>query len=547
MSARRLLPLFVVLSAAVSLQAQVTFERILRADQEPHNWLTYSGTVLSQRHSRLTQITPQNVGTLELQWVFQARSLEKYEATSLVVDGVLYTVQAPNDVVAMDAATGRVFWTYAHNPSPQSRPCCGRVNRGLAILGDALFMATIDGRLLALDAKNGQVLWNVAVDGARPEAGYAYTLAPLVVKDKVVIGTAGGEYGIRGFISAFDARTGKEAWRFYTIPGPGEPGNDTWAADSWKIGGASVWMTGSYDPESNLTYWGIGNPGPDWNGDSRGGDNLYSNSVVALDADSGQLKWHFQFSPHDEFDYDAVQVPVLADVTWAGFPRKVMLWANRNGFFYVLDRTSGEFLLGKPFVEVNWASRLDERGRPVRVPGMVPSREGTVIAPGNQGGTNWYSPSFSPQTGLFYIPSWVNYTTQYVKQDVEYVEGRTYGGGAPRTTVPGVRAGQLLNYAKEDEGYGAVRALDPRTGELKWEFKMTDFTDAGVLTTATDVLFSGGREGYFYALDARTGALLWKAALGGRVVSGPMSYAVGGRQYVAVAAGSALFSFALRQ
>jgi alcohol dehydrogenase (cytochrome c) len=547
MTPYRLLPLAIVLGAAVSLQAQVTFERILRADQEPHNWLTYSGTVLSQRHSQLRQITPQNVANLELQWVFQSRSLEKYEATSLVVDGVLYTVQAPNDVVALDAVTGRVFWTYTHNPSPQARPCCGRVNRGLAILGDALFMATIDGRLIAIDAKSGQALWNVAVDGARPEAGYAYTLAPLVVKDKVIIGTAGGEYGIRGFISAFDARTGKEAWRFYTIPAAGEPGNETWAGDSWKIGGASVWMTGSYDPDLNLTYWGIGNPGPDWNGDSRGGDNLYSNSVVALDADTGSLKWHFQFSPHDEFDYDAVQVPVLADMTWQGRPTKVMLWANRNGFFYVLDRTSGDFLLGKPFVEVNWASRLDEKGRPVRVPGMVPSREGTVIAPGNQGGTNWYSPSYSPQTGLFYIPSWVNYTTQYVKQDAEYVEGRVYGGGAPRTTVPGVRAGQFLNYAKEDEGYGAVRALDPKTGELKWEFKMTDFTDAGVLTTASNVLFSGGREGYFYALDARTGALLWKATLGGRVVSGPMSYAVGGRQYVAVAAGNSLFSFALRQ
>jgi alcohol dehydrogenase (cytochrome c) len=541
---RLLLPCLVVI-AAVSLQAQVTFERILRADQEPHNWLTYSGSVLSQRHSRLTQITPQNVGNLELQWMFQARSLEKYEATSLVVDGVLYTVQAPNDVIALDAATGRVFWTYSHNPSPQSRPCCGRVNRGLAILGDTLFMATIDARLIAVDAKSGRPLWNVAVAGARPEAGYAFTLAPLVVKDKVIIGTAGGEYGIRGFIAAFDARTGAEAWRFYTIPGEGEPGNETWAGDSWKTGGASIWMTGSYDPESNLTYWGIGNPGPDWNGDNRGGDNLYSNSVVALDADTGRLTWHFQFSPHDEFDYDAVQVPVLADITWQGRPTKVMLWANRNGFFYVLDRTSGDFLLGKPFVEVNWASGLDERGRPIRVPNMVPSREGTIITPGNQGGTNWYSPSFSPQTGLFYIPSWVNYTTQYVKQDAEYVEGRVFGGGAPRGTTAGVRAGQLLNFAKEDEGYGAVRAIDPRTGDLKWEFKMTDFTDAGILTTASNVLFSGGREGYFYALDARTGELLWKAMLGGRVVSGPTTYSVAGRQYVAVAAGNALFGFAL--
>jgi alcohol dehydrogenase (cytochrome c) len=548
MSKHRFSLLAIVLGAAASLQAQVSFDRILRASDEPQNWLTHSGSVSSQRHSRLTQITTDNVRNLELQWVFQARSLEKYEATSIVVDGILYTVQAPNDVVALDAATGRVFWTYSYTPSQQARPCCGRVNRGLAILGDSLFMATIDARLIALDAKTGQLLWNVAVDGARPEAGYAFTLAPLVVKDKVIIGTAGGEYGIRGFIAAFDARSGKEAWRFYTIPGPGEKGNETWAGDSWKIGGASVWVTGSYDPDLNLTYWGIGNPGPDWNGDSRDGDNLYSASVVALDADTGKLKWHFQFSPHDEFDFDSTQVPVLADINWLGRQTKVMLWANRNGFFYVLDRTSGDFLLGKPFVEVNWASRLDELGRPVRVPGRVPTKEGSLIKPGNQGGTNWYSPSFSPQTGLFYIPSWVNYSSLYVKQDVEFVEGRTYGGGAPRGTIPpGVRGGQLLNYAKEDEGYGAIRALDPKTGEMKWEFKMTDFTDAGVLTTASNLLFSGGREGYFYALDARTGALLWKTTVGGRVVAGPMSYAVGGRQYVAVAAGNSLFSFALRQ
>jgi alcohol dehydrogenase (cytochrome c) len=446
----------------------------------------------------------------------------------------------------MDAVTGRVFWTYAYTPSALARPCCGRVNRGVAILGETLFMATIDARLIAIDAKTGRPLWNVAVAGARPEAGYAFTLAPLVIKDKVLIGTAGGEYGIRGFVAAFDAKTGKEVWRFYTIPGEGEPGNKTWSGDSWKTGGASVWMTGSYDQESNLTFWGIGNPGPDWNGDNREGDNLYSNSVVALDADTGKLNWHFQFSPHDEFDFDSTQVPVLADMTWQGRARKVMLWANRNGFFYVLDRTNGQFLLGKPFVEVNWAT-LDEKGRPIRVQGRVPTREGAIITPGNQGGTNWYSPSYSPQTGLFYIPSWVNYTTQYVKQDAEFVEGRTFGGGAPRSPIPAPRSGQFLNFAKEDEGYGAVRAIDPQTGAMKWEFKMTDFTDAGILTTASNVLFSGGREGYFFALDARSGSLLWKAALGGRVTSGPMSYAVGGRQYVAVSAGSGLFVYALRQ
>jgi alcohol dehydrogenase (cytochrome c) len=499
----RRLPLLALIAASV--YAQVPFERILNANQEPHNWLTYSGTNMSQRHSPLTQITPQNVKNLEQQWVFQARSLEKFEATPLVVDGVMYTVQAPNDIVALDAVSGREFWSYSYSPSPQSRPCCGRVNRGIAIVGSTLFMGTIDAHLIALDATNGRPLWNTEV--AKPESGYAITHAPLVIKDKVIVGTAGGEFGIRGFIAAYNVRTGKEVWRFYTIPGPGEPGHETWAGDSWKTGGASIWVTGSYDAALNLTYWGVGNAGPDYNGDARQGDNLYSSSVVALDADTGKLKWYYQFSPHDEFDYDAVQVPVLADIQWKGQPRKVMLWANRNGFFYVLDRATGQFLLGKPFVEVNWASGFDEKGRPMRVSGKLPTAEGTIISPGNQGGTNWYSPSFSPSTGLFYIPSWVNYSSVYIKAPAEYTEGRRFVGTSPRSLVAGLQQAKI-NTRKDNEGYGAVRAIDPQTGERKWEFKMNDVTDAGILTTASDLLFSGGREGYFYALDARNGELL---------------------------------------
>jgi alcohol dehydrogenase (cytochrome c) len=306
-------------------------------------------------------------------------------------------------------------------------------------------------------------------------------------------------------------------------------------------------VTGSYDPDLNLTYWGIGNAGPDYNGDVRLGDNLYTSSVVALDADTGKLKWHYQFSPHDEFDYDAVQVPVLADMAWNGGQRKVMMWANRNGFFYVLDRGTGQFLLGKPFVRVNWADGFDQDGRPRRVPGQVPTSQGTLIYPGNQGGTNWYNPSYSPRTGLFYIPTWVNYSSIYVKRPSEFAEGRGFNGGLARSTVPqGLRAG-TVGFRTEDEGYGAVRAIDPRTGDLKWEYKMTEFTQAGILTTASDLVFTGGNEGYFFALNARTGALLWKFTVGGSVVSGPMTYSVGGRQYVAVAAGSSLFAFALKQ
>jgi alcohol dehydrogenase (cytochrome c) len=536
----------VALLVGGTLTAQVSFDRIVNANKEPQNWLTYSGNMMSQRYSPLAQITPQNVKNLEQKWVFQARSLEKFEATPLVVDGIMYTVQAPNDIVALDPVTGRVFWTYSYSPSPASRPCCGRVNRGVAVVGDTLFMGTIDAHLVAVDAKNGRPLWNTAI--AKPEAGYAITHAPLVIKDKVIAGMAGGEFGIRGFIAAYDVKTGKEDWRFNTIPGPGEPGHETWAGDSWKTGGASVWVTGSYDPALNLTYWGIGNAGPDYNGDVRVGDNLYSSSVVALDADTGKIKWHYQFSPHDEFDYDAVQVPVLADIVWQGQMRKVMLWANRNGFFYVLDRATGKFLLGKPFVEVNWASGFDEAGRPMRIPGKVPTPEGTVIFPGNQGGTNWYSPSFSPRTGLFYIPSWVNYSSVYIKADADYEEGKRFVGTSPRSLIGGANGGAAkINTRREDEGYGAVRAIDPMTGDRKWEYKMADVTDAGILTTGSDLLFSGGREGYFYALDARTGELLWKAVLGGTVASGPMSYSVAGKQYIAISAGSSLFVFGLRE
>jgi len=538
--------LSLVFLAAGILSAQVSFDRIVNAGKEPQNWLTYSGNMMSQRYSPLAQITPQNVKNLEQKWIFQARSLEKFEATPLVVDGIMYTVQAPNDIIALDPVTGRVFWTYSYAPSPQSRPCCGRVNRGVAVVGDTLFMGTIDAHLVAVDAKNGRPLWNTAV--AKPEAGYAITHAPLVIKDKVIVGVAGGEFGIRGFIAAYDVKTGKEDWRFNTIPGPGEPGHETWAGDSWKTGGASVWMTGSYDAALNLTYWGIGNAGPDYNGDERGGDNLYSSSVVALDADTGKIKWHYQFSPHDEFDYDAVQVPVLADINFQGQPRKVMLWADRNGFFYVLDRATGKFLLGKPFVEVNWANGFDEAGRPMRVPGKLPTPEGTVIFPGNQGGTNWYSPSFSPRTGLFYIPSWVNYSSVYLKAKAEYEEGRRFVGTSPRSLIGGANGGAAkINTRKDDEGYGAVRAIDPLTGDRKWEFRMNDVTDAGILTTGSDLLFSGGREGYFYALDARNGELLWKTSVGGAVASGPMSYSVAGKQYVAISAGNSLFVFGLRE
>ena len=544
------LPLGLLIAALTTVLAQetgVTFERILDAENEPHNWLTYSGAYDSQRFTTLDEITRRNVADLELKWVFQAQSLQVFQTTPLVVDGIMYLTEAPNTVVALDAKRGRVFWRYEYTPSDESRPCCGQVNRGLGILGNMLYMATIDARLIAIDATSGQPVWFKQV--AEPSAGYAMTLAPLIIKDKVIIGVAGGEYGVRGFIAAYQADTGDEAWRFYTIPGPGEPGHETWegGGDAWMHGGASVWITGSYDPDTNLTFWGIGNPGPDWNPAQRPGDNLYSDSVVALDADTGDLEWYFQFTPNDDYDYDSVQIPVLVDYpAQNGSTLKLMAWGNRNGFFYVLDRTNGQFVSGDPFVFVNWAESLDDNGRPVE----TPQPEGEPTFPGVQGGTNWYSPSYSPSTQLFYLSAWEGYGSIFEAQESEYRPGQLFLGGRPgnsmRTApgVPSIRRGAINDWT-EEAGTGAVVALDPATGDERWRFDMTDVTSSGILTTSTDVLFTGNREGYFHALDAETGDLLWRRTLGGMIANGPMSFAVDGQQFVAAAAGNSLFVFGL--
>ena len=511
----------------------VSPDRLLKSASEPQNWLMYSGTYSSQRHSPLTQITTANAKDLTLKWVFQSRSLEKSEVTPLVVNGVMYTTQSINDVIALNAVTGKTLWTYNYTPDAAARNCCGKMTRGLAISGNKIFLATFDANMIAIDATTGKELWKTA--GGDPKKGQAFTHAPLVVKDKVIAGTAGGEFGVRGFIAAWDVNTGKEVWRFNTVPGPGEPGNETWAGNSWEHGGAPIWVTGSYDAETNLTYWGTGNPGPDWDGRSRLGDNLYSCSVIALDVDTGKLKWHYQFSPHNEFDWDSTQVPVLADIDWQGRPRKVMLWANRNGMYYVLDRTTGEFLKGQPFVKVNWATGFDAKGRPIQV--VEPSREGTLVYPGNQGATNWYNPSFSPRTGLFYIPTWENSSSVYSLgvAPPEFHEGQNFAGAFPGRGARG------------DDAYSAIRAIDPKTGEKKWDYRMASpSTDAGVLTTASDLLFSGGRDGSFFALDARDGKMLWQTNIGPSVMSGPMTYSVDGNQYVSVVAGNVLFTFGLR-
>ena len=512
--------------------AELTFERLVNAAQEPQNWLMYSGDYGGQRHSLLDQINRDTVEQLEVAWVHQFHTLSVVETSAVVVDGMMFVTESPSTVIALDAATGRPFWRYEHVVAERLKVCCGENNRGVAVLGDKVFVGTVDAHLIALDAKTGNVLWNVEV--ADVSAGYSITNAPLVVKDMVLTGIAGGEYGIRGFLDAYDVETGDRVWRFYTVPGEGEPGNDTWGGDSWKYGGAPTWVTGSYDPDTNLIYWGTGNPGPDWNGDVRPGDNLYSDSVVVLDADTGELMWHFQFTPHDTHDWDAVQVPVLANLQMDGRERKLLLWGNRNGFYYVLDRASGEFLRAQAFVKQTWAEGIDENGRPILIPGMEPTETGVEVFPGITGGTNWWSPSYSPAANLFYVRSYDGADIFY-KRDDDFEEGDLYlGGYGERADVP-------------ENVTTAIRALDPLTGDLRWEYPIpTAWWGAGILTTAGRVLFSGTADGYVFALDDSTGEVLWHMSVGGQVHAAPMSYSVDGRQYVTVAANHALFTFALR-
>jgi alcohol dehydrogenase (cytochrome c) len=511
---------------------EVSFGQILSPDTRPENWLTYNGSMSSQRHSLLTRITPGNVGDLELKWVFQSRSLEIHEVTPLVANGVMYTVESPNNVRALDATTGEILWRFNHTPAPEARNCCGRLTRGLAILDNTIFLATLDAFMIAIDARTGEEIWRTKADDHTQ--GYAFTHAPLVVGDKVIAGTAGGEYGVRGWIAAWDVSTGEEVWRFHTVPSPDQPGGDTWAGDSWLHGGAPIWLTGSYDPEANLTYWGTGNPGPDWDGRGRLGDNLYSCAVIALNPDTGELVWHYQFSPHNEFDWDATQTPVLVDAEWEGESRKLMLFANRNGIYYVLDRVTGEFLLGRSFARTNWVDGFDADGRPNQV--VHSTVEGVLVYPGNQGATNWYPPSYSPSTGLFYIPTWENTSTTYRQgeEPPEFVEGQAFTGPFPSGGATG------------EDVYSAVRALD-LAGNRVWEFRNSaPGSEAGVLTTASDLLFSGSRDGWFYALDARDGEKLWETRLGAAVEAGPMTYAVDGNQYVTIQVGHTMFTFGLR-
>lgn len=539
----KLAGIWAFLLLASSASAQVSYDRLLHTDKEPQNWMTYSGNYSGLHYSLLNEITPANAAQLELKWVFQAENTTlKMESTPLVVDGIMYVTEPPNSIVALDAKTGAVFWVYQYTEGPELRTCCGSPNRGLAILGNTLFMGTLDAHLVAVDAKSGTLLWDTRV--ANPQDGASITEAPLVVKDKVIVGLAGGERAVRGLIAAYSAETGELAWKFNVIPGPGEPGHETWPGDTWQHGGGSSWVSGSYDPDLNLIFWGIGNPSPGLSPELRKGDNLYSDSAIALDADTGKLKWYYQFSPNDGRDWDSIQVPVLGQMDWKGTSRKVIYWANRNGYFYVLDRATGKFLRATPFVKTNWAKGFDKNGRPIPDENAAPSVAGTKVYPGTQGGTNWYSPSFSPRTGLFYVSAWEDYFNIFTGVSATG-GGPAQSPGFPRSALPNIVRGPINTWT-DTVGHGEVKAINPVTGKEIWAFRMNDMTDAGILTTASDTLFTANREGYFLVFDARNGSLLWRTRLGAQIPAAPITYSVEGKQYVAICAGHALFVFGLR-
>jgi alcohol dehydrogenase (cytochrome c) len=495
------------------------------------NWLSYNGDYTGRRYSILHEVSTSNVAQLRAQWVFHAPNSSSLEVTPVVVDGIMF-VTAANDAYALDAQSGRTLW---HYPRPITEGLIDDAsqhhNRGVGVWRTHVFMETDNAHLLCLDARSGHLVWDVAyTDGNR---NYGATSAPLVIKDKVIVGTSGGDDGIRGFVAAYDAESGKEVWRFWTIPGPGEFGSSSWPGESYKLGGGTTWMPGTFDPELNTIFWGTSNPAPDFDGGPRPGDDLYTDCLLALDPDTGKLKWYFQFTPHDLFDYDAVETPVLVDTTFRGQPRKLIVQANRNGFLYVLDRTNGRFVAARPFVEkLNWASAIDDKGRPIRT-GLQPTTEGTRLCPGFVGATNWYSPSYNPQNSRFYFMA-LNTCNVFFLKPQEFKPGQTYYSTGTHRSKGDYNQKVLLAFALDDDK-PAWRY--PQAGEGR--------SAGGTMTTAGGLVFFGDDTQAFEAVDAQTGKPLWHFNTGQNITASPMTYAVNSKQYVAIAAGSDVFSFAL--
>jgi alcohol dehydrogenase (cytochrome c) len=495
------------------------------------DWLSYHGDYTGRRFSSLSEITPANVASLRAQWVFHSRNSDNLQGTPVVADGLMFMTSA-NDAFALDARTGRIIWHY-------SRPITNGLvddasshhNRGVGLWRWRVYMETDNAHLLCLDARSGHLIWDVAY--ASGNKNYGATSAPLVVKDEVLVGTSGGDDGVRGFIAALDAETGKERWRTWTIPAPGEFGSESWPGDMYLRGGATTWMPGTYDPELDTIYWGTSNAAPDFDGSVRPGDDLYTSCVLALNPDTGKMKWHFQFTPHDLYDYDATETAVLIDGKYQGTPRKLLVEANRNGFLYVLDRTDGKFLSAVPFVKkLNWAQGIDAKGRPIRS-GLEPSAAGTKICPDMTGATNWFSPSYNPATHLFYFMALESCQLFYLKPQ-PFVEGTDfYATGVKQ--VPG------------EHGQKILMAYNPETGKLAWQYPQIGSAASwgGTMTTAGGLVFFGNDAEAIEAVDAGTGKSLWHFNTGQSMHASPMSYAVDGKQYVAIACGSDLFTFAL--
>jgi alcohol dehydrogenase (cytochrome c) len=538
----------VAVAAAVAASQEasgpITEQALVAGLANPTRWLTFSGDYSGRRHSPLTQITPENVGHLTLRWVFQTevpgfpgRGLE---ASPLMIDDVLYVTGNANHAWALDARTGRPLWRYRRDlpENFSASVCCGPVNRGFAVLGDRLYMGTLDAHLVALDRKTGKPVWDTAVGDLK--RANAISAAPLVVKNKVVVGVAGGDFSSRGFIDAYFADTGERAWRFYTIPGPGEPGSGTWPnAEAASRGGGGAWVTGTYDPALNLVYYGIGNPNPPHYGDDRAGDNLFTCSLVALDADTGRLRWHYQFTPHDVHDWDSAHVPVQADLRLGGRLRKVVMVANRNGFFYTLDRETGELLVAKPFIDgSNWAKEIGRDGRPVVLDNIgTPDK----CLPDNHGGTTYQPPSFDSERQLFFVTA---HETCAIWEPMRPAQPIKMGVRVPdgsRTRVDG------------RDQFAALRAIDPTTGERRWEHRYRSYPSTisldltgGIMSTAAGLLFTGDNDGYFYAFESASGRELWRFETGAAVWgSAPISYMVDGRQWVLTVSGLSFMAFAL--
>ena len=522
-------------ASAAATSAEIGLIDVKQSDllqQVKDNWVSYNGDYSGRRYSAMTEVTPANVSHLAMQWVFHTQEAGPLEMTPVVVAGVMF-VTSGNDAYALDAESGKQLWHHSRpvtqglidDASTQHKP-------GVAVLGNRIYMETDNAHLLCLDARSGNVIWDVLY--ATGNKNYGATSAPLIVKDKVLVGTSGGDDGVRGFLAAFDAQTGKEIWRFWTIPGPGEFGNESWPDDMYTHGGGTTWMPGTYDPQLNTLYWGTGNPSPDYDGSVRPGDDLYTSSLLALDPDTGKLKWYFQFSPHNLYDYDAVQTPILIDTKFRGEQRKLVVSANRNGFLYILDRVTGKYLFSKQFIpDMNWAKGIDENGRPISA-GLIPDEKGVRVCPSVDGATNWYSPSYDPATNMFYFRS-MEACSIFTSKTEPFEEGRAYYSTGARRPMG-------------ETGKSYINAFDLNKLDFAWRDPQigTTFAWAGMMSTATGLVAFGDDAQNFVILDGRTGTPLWHFSVGQIIHASPISYAVKGKQYFAIAAGSGdLFSFAL--